>query len=31
MIAGINTTPIDKYKDFVIDMVNQAKKLFSFL
>lgn len=31
MIAGINTTPIDKYKDFVIDMVSQAKKLFSFL
>ena len=31
MIAGINTTPIDKYKDFVIDMVNQSKKLFSFL
>lgn len=31
MIAGINTTSIDKYKDFVIDMVNQVKKLFSFL
>lgn len=29
IITGINTTPIDKYKDFVINMVNQAKKIFS--
>ncbi len=27
MIAGISNTPIDKYKDFVIDMVNNIKKL----
>ena len=31
MIAGIRNTPIEKYMDFVIDMVNQSKKLFSFL
>ena len=31
MIAGIRNTPIDKYKDFVIDMVNKIKKLYSLV
>ena len=29
MIAGISKTPIDKYKEFVIDMVDKIKKIFS--
>lgn len=31
MIARISNTPIDKYEDFVIDMVNKIKKLYSLV
>ncbi len=29
MIAGMSKTPIDKYKEFVVDMVAKIKKLYS--
>ena len=31
MIAGISKTPIEEYKDFVVDMVNKMKKLYSLI